>query len=86
VLFYILREIEVVYYLAYGALAVIGTVIHPFFFCFHLTEILIRYPTLKNVVKSVWEPKQQLGLTLILFIILVYVYGLIAYTFFYEDY
>lgn len=54
---YILKEIEVVYYLAYGALAVIGTVVHPFFFSFHLTEILIRYPTLKNVVRSVWEPK-----------------------------
>ncbi|CAD8132784.1 unnamed protein product [Paramecium pentaurelia] len=86
VLFYILKEIEVVYYLAYGALAVIGTVLHPFFFSFHLTEILIRYPTLKNVIRSVWEPKQQLGLTLVLFIILVYVYGLIAYTFFFEDY
>ncbi|CAD8059333.1 unnamed protein product [Paramecium primaurelia] len=86
VLFYILKEIEVVYYLAYGALAVIGTVLHPFFFSFHLTEILIRYPTLKNVIKSVWEPKQQLALTLVLFIILVYVYGLIAYTFFFEDY
>lgn len=57
VLFYILKEIEVVYYLAYGALAVIGTVLHPFFFSFHLTEILIRYPTLKNVIRSVWEPK-----------------------------
>ncbi|CAD8068825.1 unnamed protein product [Paramecium sonneborni] len=86
VLFYILKEIEVVYYLAYGALAVIGTVLHPFFFSFHLTEILIRYPTLKNVIRSVWEPKQQLALTLVLFVILVYVYGLIAYTFFFEDY
>ncbi|CAD8103545.1 unnamed protein product [Paramecium sonneborni] len=86
VLFYILKEIEVVYYLAYGALAVIGTVLHPFFFSFHLTEILIRYPTLKNVIRSVWEPKQQLGLTLVLFVILVYVYALIAYTFFFEDY
>lgn len=58
VLVFILKEIEVVYYLAYGALAVIGTVVHPFFFAFHLTEILIRYPTLKNVVRSVYEPRQ----------------------------
>lgn len=58
VLIFILKEIEVVYYLAYGTLAVIGTAFHPFFFAFHLTEILIRYPTLKNVVRSVWEPRQ----------------------------
>jgi hypothetical protein len=57
VLVFILKEIEVVYYLAYGALAIIGTVVHPFFFAFHLTEILIRYPTLKNVIRAVWEPR-----------------------------
>ena len=86
VILFILKEIEVVYYLAYGALAVFGTIIHPFFFAFHLTEILIRYPTLKNVIKSVWEPRTQLFLTLILFIILVYVYALLGYTFFSEDF
>ena len=57
VIFSTLKEIEVVYYIAYGALAVLGTVVHPFFFTFHLTEILLRYPTLKNVIKSVWEPR-----------------------------
>ncbi len=56
-LFIFLQEIEVIYYIAYGTLAVLGTAIHPFFFTFHLTEILIRYPTLKNVVKSVYIPR-----------------------------
>jgi hypothetical protein len=41
--FTILQSPEIVYYLAYGGLAVIGTVVHPFFFAFHLTEILFRY-------------------------------------------
>ena len=72
--------------MAYGALAVIGTVVHPFFFAFHMTEVLIRYPTLKNVIRAVWEPRKQLMLTLVLFIILVWVYGLIAFTFFSSDY
>lgn len=44
--------------MAYGALAVIGTVVHPFFFAFHMTEVLIRYPTLKNVIRAVWEPRK----------------------------
>lgn len=70
VLIALMQEIEVIYYLAYGTLAIFGIIIHHFFFTFHLTEILIRYPTLKNVIRSVYEPRQQLGLTLVLFVIL----------------
>jgi hypothetical protein len=86
VILFILKEIEILYYMAYGALAVIGTVVHPFFFAFHMTEVLIRFPTLKNVIRAVWEPREQLLLTLILFIILVWVYALVAYTFFSSEY
>ncbi|EGR30673.1 MIR domain protein [Ichthyophthirius multifiliis] len=86
VIFIFLQEIEVMYYIAYGALAVLGTVIHPFFYTFHLTEILIRYPTLKNVIKSVYIPRTQLYLTFVLFIIIVYTFTLIGFTFFYKDY
>lgn len=38
-----IQEIEVIYYMAYGAFAIMGTAIHPFFFVFHLSEILFRY-------------------------------------------
>lgn len=38
----ILQSVEIVYYILYGLLAVVGLVIHPFFFAFHLTEILLR--------------------------------------------
>lgn len=53
-----LQELEVIYYLAYGTLAVMGTFVNTFFFVFHLSEILIRYPLLKNVIRSVYEPRQ----------------------------
>ncbi len=58
ILFSCLADFEVLYYLGYGVMAVIGLVIHPFFYAFHLTVILIRYPTLKNVVRAVSEPKE----------------------------
>lgn len=77
-----LKTIEVLYYLAYGLLAFMGVWFHPFFFAFHLTEILIRYPTLKNVIRAVWEPKEALALTLLFFILLEYIFTLIAYSFF----
>jgi hypothetical protein len=86
VLIALMQEIEVIYYLAYGTLAILGITWHHFFFTFHLTEILIRYPTLKNVIRSVYEPRQQLILTLILFIILEYIFSIVAYSFFSSDY
>jgi len=42
-IYLLLHEIEVIYYLAYAALTVLGTTVHPFFFAFHLTEILMRF-------------------------------------------
>ncbi len=41
-LYYFLYEFEVIYYVAYGSLALVATLTHPFFFSFHLTEILVR--------------------------------------------
>ena len=44
----IFTNIEVVYYLTYGALAYVAMMVHPFFYAFHLTEFIIRYPTLSS--------------------------------------
>ena len=38
-----LRSADIVYYLAYAIFAILGFAVHPFFFAFHLTEILRRY-------------------------------------------
>ena len=42
-LFELLTTPKILYYILYGAFAILGTVYHPFFLTFHLTEILIRY-------------------------------------------
>mmetsp|Transcript_30987 Transcript_30987/g.28185 ORF Transcript_30987/g.28185 Transcript_30987/m.28185 type:complete len:159 (+) Transcript_30987:814-1290(+) len=78
-----LKNPMVLYYLAYGTLSILGIVIHPFFFSFHLTEIFIRYP---NVIESVYQPRAALGLTLVLYLILNYITGLFAYTLIYDDF
>jgi len=72
--------------LTYGTLAFIATFVHPFFFAFHLSEIVIRFPTLRNIIRSFWEPKIALLLTFILIILFNYFFTLFAYTFFYESY
>lgn len=37
-----LLNFDVIYYLAYAALAILGVTVHEFFFCFHLTEVFFR--------------------------------------------
>lgn len=64
------QEVEMLYYIAYGTLAILGVIMHPFFFTFHLTEIMMRYPSLKNILKSVYEPRSQLILTFMLYMII----------------
>lgn len=68
----VLTNIEVVYYLMYGTLAFIATYVHPFFFAFHLTEFLLRFPTLRNILKSVSDSFVSLILTFVLIIMLFY--------------
>lgn len=74
-----LADFTVLYYLGYGVLAILGTIVHPFFFCFHLSVVFLRFPTLRNVVRSVTEPRVSLLLTLLLIIIITYIYTLWAF-------
>lgn len=85
-LYYLIFNIDVMYYLAYGVFAIIGVVVHPFFFSFHLSEIFIRYPSLKNVIKALWQPKKALFLTLILLLILVYIFTIFGFRFLRVEY
>lgn len=97
-----LSQIEVIYYLTYATLTLLGCTIHPFFFAFHLSEILMRllffliffslnlfnfrFPLLKNVILAFWQPRKLLLLTFTLFLILEYISSLFGYTFFYSYY
>lgn len=82
----VLLNIDMIYYLAYGVLAFIATLVHPFFFAFHLSEVVLRYPTLRNIIKSFWEPKVALGLTFILVLLMNYYFTLMAYLLFSDIY
>ena len=44
--FKLLSNFQLLYYIAYGATALIGALYHEFFFTFHMTEILVRYYTI----------------------------------------
>lgn len=74
-----------IYYLIYTTLAIFG-MFHPIFIAILLLDVFIRYPLLLYVVKSLWRPKYQILLTLILFLIGQYYFTLIAYFVFYQGF
>lgn len=82
----LLSDFYVLYYLIYGITAVVGTTVSPFFFFFHLFDVLVRSPDLLNVVQAVWIPKKSILFTYFLFLVLMYVFTLFAYYWIYESY
>lgn len=82
----LVSDFYILYYLIYGITAIIGTILNPFFFAFHLFDVLVRFPVLLNVVKAVWIPKKSIMFTLFLFVVLMYVFSLFSYYFLYESY
>ncbi|KAL4438749.1 hypothetical protein ABPG74_013422 [Tetrahymena malaccensis] len=82
----LLINLEIIYYLAFGLLAILATFVHPFFFAFHLTECFLRYPTLRNVLKSIYDPKIGLVLTFILILLFMYFFTVFGYLVFNDSY
>ncbi|KAL4438400.1 hypothetical protein ABPG74_009439 [Tetrahymena malaccensis] len=82
IIFSLLKELEIIYYICYGTFAILGTVVHPFFFTFHLSEIFIRFPLLMSVINAVYIPRKNLFLTYILYLILAWLFSLFAYYFY----
>ena len=77
----LITDFNVLYYIIYGFTAVVGVTIKSYFFAFHLFDVLVRYPELLNVVRSVYNPRKPLILTYFLMIILIYVFTLFSYYF-----
>ena len=78
---YLVTDFRVIYNVIYGVTAVIGLTIKPYFFAYHLFDVLVRYPDLLNVVRSVWDPKKSLFLTFVLLVTFIYVFSLVGYYF-----
>ena len=55
---------------------------HPFFYAYHLTEVIFRYPTLKNIILSVWEPRLLMTLTFFLLCVMNYFTAIATYMWF----
>lgn len=84
--YFALSTIDVLYQLGYLAFSVLGTAIHPFFFAFHLLDVMYRYPALQNVIKSIMIPRKSLMLSFILILILIYLFSIWSFIKFSGDF
>lgn len=51
------------YMVFYIAVSITGSFVSEIVYCFHLLDVIGRFPTLQNVIKSVTVNIEQLGLT-----------------------
>ncbi|CAG0888142.1 unnamed protein product, partial [Cyprideis torosa] len=77
---------ELLYHLVYLLFSVLGLSVHPFFFSILLFDVVYREETLLNVIRSVTRNGRSIVLTAVLALILVYLFSLIGYIFFQEDF
>ena len=85
-IYFLLSDFYVLYYIIYGLTAIVGLSYTPFFFVFHLFDVLVRFPDLLNVVRSVWIPRKPIMYTYFLFVVLLYVFTLFGYYWLRESY
>ena len=79
------EHMELVYYLFYVGLAIVG-LYNSIWFTFHLNDILNINQVLKNVLMSVWKPRLSIALTLILFLVVLYAFSAVGFVYFSVQY
>eukprot|EP00736_Rhodelphis_marinus_P011999 Rmarinus@m.12901 len=69
----------------YTFFAVIGLVVDPYFYCFHLTDLLGKFRLLAYALESVTRNIASLSQTILLGFVVIYIYSVIGWRFFWED-
>merc|ERR1719446_747415 len=77
--FFFLTDTVVFLHVTYFALAVCGCLVSPFFMCSHLLDLVYRSETLKNVLRAVTYNGQQLLMTALLALIVIYIYSIFGF-------
>ncbi|XP_059613160.1 inositol 1,4,5-trisphosphate receptor [Phlebotomus argentipes] len=82
----IITDAELIYHFGYLMLCVCGILLHPFFYSILLFDVVYREETLLNVIRSVTRNGRSIILTAVLALILVYMFSIIGYIFFQDDF
>lgn len=83
---FLLRSTDLMYYGAYVAFTILGNAFHPYFFAFHLVDIVVRYKELAIVLQAVVKPAKSLALTFVLFWFIEYFFAIFGFVFLRSEY
>uniref|UniRef100_A0A8C5PPT8 Inositol 1,4,5-trisphosphate receptor n=1 Tax=Leptobrachium leishanense TaxID=445787 RepID=A0A8C5PPT8_9ANUR len=79
-------DVEFLYHLLYLLICAMGVFVHEFFYSLLLFDLVYREETLLNVIKSVTRNGRSIILTAVLALILVYLFSIVGYLFFKDDF
>ncbi|XP_044006892.1 inositol 1,4,5-trisphosphate receptor isoform X3 [Aphidius gifuensis] len=82
----IITNVELWYHAVYLIFCILGIFMHPFFYSVLLFDVVYREETLLNVIRSVTRNGRSIILTAVLALILVYMFSIIGYMFFKDDF
>ncbi|XP_076641115.1 inositol 1,4,5-trisphosphate receptor-like isoform X1 [Halictus rubicundus] len=82
----IVTNVELLYHISYLMFCVLGIFMHPFFYSVLLFDVVYREETLLNVIRSVTRNGRSIILTAVLALILVYMFSIIGFMFFKDDF
>lgn len=82
----VVANADLIFNLASLILALCGCIIHPLFFVFHILGVVFRFPKLRNVLRAIWGPIAAILITLLLYVIMEYIFAVIGYCLFPDQY
>ena len=83
---FIIGNGKVLFLVIYLSLSLLGLFNSPVFYAMQLLDIINRFPSLTNVIKAITVNKNQLLMTAMLELILIYIYTVLLFTFFFDHY
>ncbi|XP_070559179.1 inositol 1,4,5-trisphosphate receptor-like isoform X4 [Ptychodera flava] len=81
-----LMDMEFLYHIFYLVICVLGLCVHEFFYSILLLDVVYQEETLLNVIKSVTRNGRSIILTAVLAVILVYLFSIVGFLFFQDDF
>ncbi|XP_055999570.1 inositol 1,4,5-trisphosphate receptor type 1-like isoform X4 [Ostrea edulis] len=82
----VLTDLRFMYHIIYLVVCVLGLCVHEFFYSILLLDVINREETLWNVIKSVTKNGRSIILTAVLAVIIIYLFSIIGYICFQDDF
>lgn len=74
------------YTLLLGVSIVLGLALHPFFYAFLVTYLIVESPQMNSLLRAIWEPRLAIIATIVLMFLIVYVLVVVSYQLLYSYY